>query len=69
MEDNIEYESENFYVFRQGKSFEIRLHNTSGSYSVRCGEKNSLEDAIKFVRKMEDNPKNVKELRDWYGLL
>lgn len=62
-ESQILYETEHFWVYENSKKktpFEILLKGSVCSFIV--GEKPSLDDAKKFIDKMERHPKNIKFL-------
>lgn len=60
MEQDILYETENFYCFQVGGQIEIRLNK--GTHSVVVGTKKTFDAAKKFVDRCEKYPQNLKYL-------
>lgn len=56
-EENILYESDNFYVYKAKNLYEIIKKKIIGSYVV--GTTESLEKAIRVTKKLELYPNNV----------
>jgi hypothetical protein len=65
VEKNIKHETNNFYIMKVKKDFEIRCKSKCGTYSVVVGIKSILLDAIKTVERLEPH---IDKYREFAGI-
>lgn len=59
-ENNIVFESNNFYVYKVKNGFEIRKNESH--YSIAIGIAETLEQAKRFINRIENNLQYLKNL-------